>query len=402
MLNRALLLLLIAATLLPAKNPPQGVYRGRDIAARPIKVYLRTTCTQYVNKVDYTIMTGDDFFLSAGTETFDHCPTGDDVRSFFNNKFLITLSGLEQKISGTGRNALSFVSMPTDNRMYVAAMSAAGARPAVDVVDTKAKRVVASIPMEDRLFAGVEVAPDGQRVYALMWQTALAPNPGPAFIAYINTQTNAVVDRFTLTDYTEPQTPVISPDSRYLYFAARGTDGMRIRVADLQTKTIVATLPAAVPATVEPRAVELSPDGVLLCAASQQGPLCYDVRTRTYIGRVAVSLPNSSLRPVFHPAGHRMYLLGRGTLNGALSIFVSVIDTATLTEITRIPITTPPPNDFRDSLARLSISPDGLTLVLDESAVGTATTIDTRTNKILRTATGLTTGQLASGFVSNR
>ena len=108
------------------------------------------------------------------------------------------------------------------------------------------------------------------------------------------------------------------------------------------------------------------------------------------------------LRPVFHSNGSRLYVLGRASLPaGGITIFISVIDTATLTEVTRIPITNPAPNDFRDSLARLSITPDGLLLILDESFKGTLNFVDTRTNKIIKTVEGLTTGSLASTVIVN-
>lgn len=139
------------------------------------------------------------------------------------------------------------------------------------------------------------------------------------------------------------------------------------------------------------RELALSPDGALLCAAAPSDVLCYDVRTRTLAGRVTLSLPNAEIRPLFHPNGSRLYVLGR-TSTPAPSYFISVIDTATLSEVTRIPILRPAFNDFRDSPAQLNITPDGSYLVLDESFLGTANVIDTRTNQIVRTVEGLNTG----------
>ena len=120
----------------------------------------------------------------------------------------------------------------------------------MDVFNTRNLEDIVTVDLGDRLIGGIAVAPDGQRTYALMWQTANPPSPGPAFIAYIDTRTNTIVDRFLLPDLLEPQKPALSADGRFLYFAARtAAAGPRIQIADLQTKTIAGVLPPSVPAT---------------------------------------------------------------------------------------------------------------------------------------------------------
>jgi len=346
------------------------------------------------------------------TKNLGRCPDPDDVeRAARNIGILVTPDDIfSQDGSGAAyRSAARLARIeplpdPAGNRIYVADRTGLNGRTALDVFDPGTAGIVATIDVNDRLFGGVAVSSYTQRAYALMWQTSLPPSPGPAFIAYIDTKTNTIVDRFLLADLLDPQRPALSADGRYLYFSARTqTVGQRVQVVDLERKVIAGVLPAPVPtnSTVEPRAVELSPDGALLCAAAQAGVLCYDVRTRTLLGRVPISLPNTALRPVFHPNGSRMYVLGR-TSTPTFSNFISVIDTATLTEVTRIPITNPAFNDFRDGLARLSITPDGSRLVLDESFQGTMNIVDTVTNKIIKTVVGLTTGGLGSTVIVNR
>ena len=382
---------------------------GYDVFGGQHVVFVHSTCDKNATGQiagQLTILVKDAFGEATNDEEvdeyYDYCPTPLDLDSLLDTSYSLTTSSPLTSIGARPmRDAIEQTVTPASNRMYIADATGPRGRSSLDVLDVRTYKIIANIDIDDRLFAGLAVASGGQRTYALLYPATSSAASNPAYIAYIDNATNRVVDRFLLPGLMEPQKPAISADGRFLYFAARtATLGQRIQIADLQTKTIVSTLPAAVPATVEPRASALSPDGTLLCSSAQTGLLCYDLRTRTYIGRVAFSVPNADLRPVFHPTGSRLYMLGRATLStGSLSNFISVLDTATLTELTRIPILNPAPENFRDTLVEISVDPGGTRLFVDESFRGTLNIIDTRTNSIVRTITGLSTGGLASGFV---
>jgi DNA-binding beta-propeller fold protein YncE len=282
--------------------------------------------------------------------------------------------------------------------MYLAHLTGPDGDSAITVLDTRAQQSVASIAVNDRLFGGVRLSPDGRRLYALLWPQTL-DGFAPAYIAYVDTATNTVIDRFELPGLYQPQAPALSPDGRYLYFAARSgeTGPYALRIADLQAKTI-AVLPDP-PAGTGLQAVALSPDGALLCSAGGGTLACYDTRSQTYVGRVAVQLLSNSIRPLFHPKGNRVYLLGRSTVDGAVRVYISVVNTATLTEVTRILLDIPGLNDFRE-LNVLSIDPGGEHLLVDEGFSGTLNVIDTRSNRVVRTVEGLTTGGLGGAVIS--
>jgi DNA-binding beta-propeller fold protein YncE len=366
-------------------------------------VYIRITCKKTSDgkpgddaRVHVTVVDPSNYFVQTDSSTTNHCPTPDDVAGRAADEFdfaYLRPAPARAATSGLVRPS------PSDDRLYVANLTGPNGRSAVDVVNTKTRAIVASIDVDDRLFGGLQVAPDGRRAYALLWPRSLG-SFAPAQIAFIDTATNTVVDRIDLPGLLQPQAPALSPDGRYLYFSAMtDTEAFRIRVADLQAKT-VAALPAPVPTNTNLRAVSLSPDGVLLCAAGQGALTCYDTRSRTFAARVAASPPNAEMRPVFHPNGSRIYLLNRAFVNNVLAVYISVYDTATLSEVARIPIATPAANEFRDSLAVLSIDPSGLRLFLDEGFSGVLNIIEIGTNRVIKTVEGLTTGGLGGTIIA--
>lgn len=48
----------------------------------------------------------------------------------------------------------------------------------MEVFDVRTLSLLRTIDVEDRLFGGIVLAPDGTRAYALMRQTALPPHSG--------------------------------------------------------------------------------------------------------------------------------------------------------------------------------------------------------------------------------
>ena len=60
--------------------------------------------------------------------------------------------------------------------------------------DSQAMQLVTTIDVDDRLFGGVVLSPDGQRAYALLWPSSSLAPPAPAYIAYIDKQTRSWID----------------------------------------------------------------------------------------------------------------------------------------------------------------------------------------------------------------
>lgn len=405
-MKRALLvlLLLLPSTSFATLRTRIHTVLARDKNGELLLLYVRTTCKKGPDgkpgKEGSAAITG---FNVEGEVldvefTYEGCPI--PAAATVTAAKLFGLSNLTPVSAAPKepRLALEPTVNPASDRVYLANLGGTNGRSQIDVLDTAARRTVASIDLGDRIFGGLQLSPDGRRLYAVMWQQSLGTSLPPA-IFVIDTVTNAVADRMDLPGLLQPQAPAISPDGRYLYFSATA-DGttFRLRVADLQQKTVTA-LPDPVPANTDLKAAALSPDGALLCATGSSSLACYDTRTRTFVGRASASLPNSSLPPVFHPNGRWVYLLSRAFVNNALTIYVSVVNTSTLTEYTRIPITNPASSVFRDNLAVLSIDPTGERLLLDESFSGVLNVIDTRTNRVIKTVEGLTTGGLGGAVV---
>ncbi len=409
-MRRALLILLTFMIPAGAVQYTSREYRFRAYDLRfpdaPRNVYIRITCKKaddgkpgQAGKSSVTIVAvGSGKIIRISFDTFfDICPTPAEVLEGYGRVIDLTritpIPGNPRAVSAPP------VPSPAADKLYLANLTGANGRSQIDVADTRTEQDVASIDLGDRLFGGLQLSPDGRRLYAVMGPQTLG-TPAPAQIAYIDTSANTIVDRFELPGVLQPQAPALSNDGRYLYFAARAleTGPYRIRVADLQART-VSVLPDPAPANTELRAVALSPDGALLCSSGAGSLSCYDTRTRSFLGRVSVSLPNAGLRPVFHPNGSRIYLLGRAFVNNALSVHILVIDTGTLTEIARVPIANPAPDTFRPTLSVLSIDASGQQLVLDEGFSGVINFIDTRTNRVVKTLTGLTTGGLGGAVV---
>jgi DNA-binding beta-propeller fold protein YncE len=364
-------------------------------------VYARTTCKKGPDgkpgvEGRTVITTLDEKGFPLDMYTWNTCYTAEKFTAHLRSRF----EGFSIQFSPARAALPTTTASPATGRLYVSNTSnpSLNGRSALEVFDYRTRTAVATLDVSDRLFGGLAIAPEGDRVYALMWQTTFPPTPGPAFIAVVDALTNIIADRILLPGLNAPQAPALSPDGRYLYFtAASDSDGDRVRIVDLEQRSVLGAFPPTVPSVSFLRALTVSPDGALLCATGAS-LYCYDTRTRTFLARVIVPILTAAERPVFHPNGSRIYVLGRLLTGTTLTVFVSVIDTVTLTEVTRIQIASPDPNVFSPTLNRMSASPDGSYLFVDESLNGTLNVIDTRTNRIVKTVEGLTTGGMGSGF----
>jgi len=370
-------------------------YRGHSAAGGTRMVYVRTICDkvapgQFTGRTVIRVYDILKFTEVSGIGLYEFCPAFADVALALKENFAVThVKPIPPPADE--RAATELIQNPDDTKIFLANSLGPRGRSSFDVVDAESRQIVANVDVEDRLFAGVAFNAKARRAYALFFPSTSPP--APAHIAYIDTSTNRVVDRWTLPDLLDPQKPALSRDGKFLYVAARtGTGFHQVHVLDLQSKRIVGTFPTATASVFAAKAVSLSPDERLLCASTQAAIAFYDVASRTLLARVAASPPNSQLRPVFHPSGHRVYTLVRAFVGTSLMNYVLVIDTPTMTEVTRIPILKPAPADFRDSTVAMSITPDGGTLIVDEGSRGVLNIVDTKLNRIIRTEEGQPTG----------
>src|SRR4051794_25691170 len=77
----------------------------------------------------------------------------------------------------------------------------------IQVYDSSLSTTVASIDVSPRLPGGLALSDDGKRLYATLWRSTTATPPLAAQIAILNTATNQIVDRITLTADMLPSKP---------------------------------------------------------------------------------------------------------------------------------------------------------------------------------------------------
>jgi DNA-binding beta-propeller fold protein YncE len=201
-------------------------------------------------------------------------------------------------------------------------------------------------------------SPVGERIYATLWRSTTTTPPLPAQIAIINTETNQIEDRITLTGDMLPSAPAISPDAQLLYFA---DESQGLVVVDLAGKSILERIPAARAGNPNNQftSLALSPDGLILCLTDSAGVALLDTRTRTFIARINLTLMKRSIPPVFHPNGSLFYLVDRRTVSGSTAVSLVSYNTSDLSEAARVtlPATFDPYNAI--------VTPHGASLALD-------------------------------------
>ncbi len=369
-------------------------YRGRDDTT----VYLRITCKKADDGkpgvqgiAQFSVYDFFGFLIDVQTYEVPYCPTPEDIAK----------GEKRYSLTPVPQSALS-ATLPSPSRglAFIANSTGTNGRREIFALNIATNQATAPIDTGDRAFGGVVLAPDGSRLYAVLGPSDRPGSSDPAYVAYIDPATNAITDRVLLQGLTGVRKPEISPDGRWLYFAAgaSGSAAPRVQVLDVAAKTLAEPLPVPPsPANVPLSAPVISPDGALLCAQAIHGLHCYDTRTRTYAGLFAIaSVPTTSVRPVFHPNGSRMYVFVRELVGAALTYSVAVVDAGTLRLITKIPLPNWPQTN---AFGPMAITPDGTRLFVDDAADGKLHIINTRTNRVIQVVEGLTTGSLGAGII---
>ena len=257
-------------------------------------------------------------------------------------------------ITGAQVNGLA---VSSDGRRVYASRFDFTAQDGLRVVDTVSRTVVASLPMFFPL--GVQLSPDGQKVY-------VTGNN----IRVVSTATNTLTA--TITGTPDARDLAISPDGRWGYAPLGSTD--RLAIVDLQSQTLVTTLPM----DDYPNFVSVTPDGSRVLVGHVTSPTVkvVDTATRTVVGTITMPAAASASHAPVSPDGQRVFI-------GAFSSRVYVADLTTLAITSTITL----PANTAGSY--LTLTADRRHLLLAGNNSGTVVVIDTATAAIAKVVPGV-------------
>jgi YVTN family beta-propeller protein len=250
---------------------------------------------------------------------------------------------------------------PLGTKVYIANTNSKS----VSVIDTSSNIVTATIPVGDWPL-GVAVSPDNARVYVA--------NMLSSSVSVIDAHTNIVITTIPVGGI--PEGLAITPDGRRVY-VPNGT-GHYTSVIDTSTNTVIATTPGGEYAL----GVAINPPGTVVYIANRfdHNVFVIDATTNSLIATIPVV--KYPIGIVVNPMGTRVYVVG-----GALGEYyngvvgdpqISVIDTATNTVITNIPLS-------GGGSAGVSITPDGKLLYVARPEDNNVSVIDTAANTVILT-----------------
>ncbi len=168
---------------------------------------------------------------------------------------------------------------------------------AVAVIDTRANRVLTTIPIPAGPH-GLVVSPDGLRVYA--------SSDGASTVSVISTATDRVVS--TIDVGKAPHGLAITRDGRQVLVAVFGTS--EVAIIDTVRNQVVARVPVG-----NPHNIAISPDGKAAYVAAQQpgatALAILDLETRRQVGTIPLDKTPRALS--FSPDGNSLYLTLAGS-----------------------------------------------------------------------------------------
>jgi YVTN family beta-propeller protein len=236
----------------------------------------------------------------------------------------------------------------------------------VSVIDTETDTVVGSpIPVASNP-RGVAVTSDGSKVYVA----------GGGTVSVIDTATNTVVGS-PITVGGNPQGVAVTPDGRKVYVARSISDfGNSVSVIDAPPNTV-----ATITVGSFPFGVAVTPDGskVYVANSADNTVSVIDTATDTVVTTIPVggAFPNAASPKgvAVSPDGSKVYVVNAGQFAGNGT--VQVIATATNTVVTTI-------TSVGTNLVGVAVTPDGSKVyVTDASAISRVLVIDTTTNTVV-------------------
>lgn len=243
-----------------------------------------------------------------------------------------------------------------------------GVNGSVTVIDAATNSVVTTITVQESP-RGIALTPDGTRAYVT--------NRFSDSISVIDTSTNAVTS--TIPGVPEPLPIVVSPDGARAYVGSIGGPSDDIFVIDLATNSVDTSISTAVPFE-DYFGLDLTADGTRIYAAGfdSETVSVIDTVTNSVIGD-PISITRAAATQPFSvavtPDGTRVYVAHIGVLPPQPGI--SVIDTATNSEIARILVGGEPID--------MAITPGGSRVYVVNSGSGSysVSVIDTGTNEVI-------------------
>ena len=231
----------------------------------------------------------------------------------------------------------------------------------VTVIDTATDKVAATVKLGFRP-RGIEVSPDGRRVYVALSDTARnTQGPGDAIIA-IDAATRQVVVRYDAG--TDPERFAVSRDGSRLY--ASNEDAGTATITDLRKRKVRAALVVGI----EPEGVALSPDGhwVYVTAETSNTVSVIDTRAERVVASFLVDpRPRAA---AFSPDGRRAYVTAE--IGGT----VSVVDTVLHQVVRSIPIPGAHP-------VGVVVSPDGKRVYVANGHGNAVAVLDAASGRLL-------------------
>lgn len=269
---------------------------------------------------------------------------------------------------------------PDGTRLYAVSrwFGAQGGR--LVAVDTGTGTVVGQQQLEPDPFHtvyGVEVSPDGKRIYATVWPNMGGTGTTAGTLVTVDAQTLQPISSVPVG--LQPRLLTLSADGTRAYVA--NANSGTVSVVDLPTGTVIATIPVGT----NPWAVTLSPDGKSLYVSNNGSNTVsvIDPATNTVTATIPVGI--NPYQIAFTPDGTRAYVVNHGSND------VSVVDTAAGNVASTVPVGTGP--------ATIVISPDGLNAYVGNQAVNSVSVIALDTFPAI-TTTSLPNGTLGTGYAA--
>lgn len=228
----------------------------------------------------------------------------------------------------------------------------------VSVVDLATRSVIKTftgVPLASSLV----VSPDGTRLYV---NASIYPSPG-YFVQVLDTDSGATVATIPLNVPQSGSGLAIAPDGKRLYVTNQALNGSNVKVIDLPSNTVIAT----VPLPTVPRGIDVTPDGQFAYVSVQEAHAAAAISTAT--NTVVATVPAGT-----RPTGMRV--LPNGTRAFAVSQhFITVIGTATNTSIGTISAFLPRAIDFTPDSTTGVVAADARVYIFDTATSSIAATI---------------------------
>jgi len=212
----------------------------------------------------------------------------------------------------------------------------------VSVISTATNTVVATVGVSDRPVA-VVITPDGSLVYVVH---------NSQFISVISTATNmveATVDVGNLVAGVAFKPLVFTPDSAFAYVLV---PFQGVKVVSTTTNSVVDTIPNAFVAN--PLAIAITPDGALAYVSEFNSAIVsvISIASNTVIANVGLDFFEPAHMAIT-PDSALVYMM---SLQGFSGIDMSVVSTASNTEVAVVPVIT---EDLIVNIKSIVIAPDG-------------------------------------------